>query len=371
MDTAAPAVNPAATPAPSPAPAAKPAAAPKPTFEKFENLADSPGNVVSDPPVTKVPIEAPEDEAQEEKPEAKEAKAPPEAKPEKKPEPKPRYKVKVDGQETELDLDEILAGYQRAAASTKRSQEAAAQRKEAEALKAQLEQAVQQLQTSTPEQILRALGRSPEEIASFAEEALRRQLEEAKLSPKDRELAQLRRQYDQQQLQVQHYQEQMQQLEQERAQTAEQAQHDAEIAQYSAKIDQELPIAMEKSGLPRTPVTAALVARVMAEQLDAGNESFTIEDAAALARESITQWMTHFLSDDLPVETLRAIIPEKALAKVREAAVQKATGSAPPEAKPPAPKKQAKQQITSFAKLYDDDLYAGDAADPITTSLVR
>lgn len=351
-----PAVNPAVTPAPS---------APKPTFEKFENLDTSPGNVVSEPEPAAEKPEPPE------KPEV-EAKAEPAAKPEKpKADPKPRYKVKVDGQETELDLDEILAGYQRAAASTKRSQEAAAQRKEAEALKTQLAQAVQQLQTQTPEQILRALGRSEQEIASFAEETLRRQLEEAKLSPKDREIAQLRRQYEDALAQGQQYQERMAQIEQERVQSAEQAKHDAEVAQYTQKIDQELPVAMEKNGLPRTPITAALVARCMAEQLDAGNDSFTIEDAAALTRESITQWMTHFLGDDLPVETLRAIIPEKAIQKIREAAVQKATGTLAPKGPAPAPKPKAKQQITSFAKLYEDDLYSGDALDPITTSLVR
>src|SRR5882672_1842373 len=349
-------------------PAAPPA--PKPTFEKFENLDTSPGNVVSEP--QKVPVsEEPEPEVKADAPEegvtSKEKPAP---KKTEKQEPKPRYKVKVDGQESELDLDEILAGYQRAAASTKRSQEAAQTRKEAEALKAQLENAVQQLQSQSPEQILRALGRSEQEIAAFAEETLRRSLEEAKLSPKDRELAALRRQHQDLQAQIQASQERVAQIEQERQQAAAQSEHDAEVARYAAKIDQELPLAMEKSGLPRTPMTAALVARVMAEQLDAGNDTFSMEDAAALARESITQWMTHFLSDDLPVETLRAIIPEKALQRIREAAVQQATGSAPPAAKPPAPKKQPKQEITSFAKLYEDDLYSGDALHPIPTSLV-
>jgi hypothetical protein len=355
METLSPAVNPAATASP---------AAPKPTFEKFEKLDSSPGNVVSEPP--KPPVEEPEAKAEpEEKPDT-------EKKPkEEKAAPKPRYKVKVDGQEQELDLDEILAGYQRAAASTKRSQEAAAQRKEAEALRGQLEQAVQVLQNQSVEQIARALGRSDEELEAFAEATLQKKLARDKMSPVERQTADLQDQLNQLQAQKQQYEDYIREQQETQAQTQEQAQYDAELKAYADKIDQELPAVMDKYGLPRTPITASLVARVMAEQLDAGNDSFTIEDAAALARESITQWMAAVLNEDLPVETLRAIIPEKAVQKIREAAVQKATGNAPVQDKRPAPKKQPKEVITSFSKLYEDDLYSGDASDPITTSLVR
>lgn len=45
----------------------------------------------------------------------------------------PKYVVKVQGQESEVTLDELLAGYQRNADYTKKAQELAAQRKEIEA----------------------------------------------------------------------------------------------------------------------------------------------------------------------------------------------------------------------------------------------
>jgi hypothetical protein len=44
----------------------------------------------------------------------------------------PKYVVKVQGQESEVTIDELLAGYQRQADYTKKSQELAAQRKEIE-----------------------------------------------------------------------------------------------------------------------------------------------------------------------------------------------------------------------------------------------
>jgi len=45
----------------------------------------------------------------------------------------PRYRVKVDGQEVEVPLDELLKGYQRQADYTRKTQDAANQRKAAEA----------------------------------------------------------------------------------------------------------------------------------------------------------------------------------------------------------------------------------------------
>ncbi len=55
----------------------------------------------------------------------------------------PRYRVKVDGQETEVQLDELIRGYQREADYTKKTQTLAEQRKAVEAEKAAVEQAKQ------------------------------------------------------------------------------------------------------------------------------------------------------------------------------------------------------------------------------------
>jgi hypothetical protein len=58
--------------------------------------------------------------------------------------PKPRYKAKVDGEEVEVELDELINGYQRTADYTKKSQALAEQRKAIEAERQHLEQVKQE-----------------------------------------------------------------------------------------------------------------------------------------------------------------------------------------------------------------------------------
>ena len=60
--------------------------------------------------------------------------------------PKPRYKAKVDGEEIEVDIDELINGYQRTADYTKKSQALAEQRKAIEAERIHLEQVKQERQ---------------------------------------------------------------------------------------------------------------------------------------------------------------------------------------------------------------------------------
>jgi len=60
--------------------------------------------------------------------------------------PKPRYKAKVDGEEIEVDIDELVNGYQRTADYTKKSQALAEQRKAIEAERVHLEQVKQERQ---------------------------------------------------------------------------------------------------------------------------------------------------------------------------------------------------------------------------------
>jgi hypothetical protein len=60
--------------------------------------------------------------------------------------PKPKYRAKVDGEEVEVELDELINGYQRTADYTKKSQALAEQRKAIEAERGHLEQVKQERQ---------------------------------------------------------------------------------------------------------------------------------------------------------------------------------------------------------------------------------
>ena len=61
-------------------------------------------------------------------------------------EPKPRYKVKASGEEVEVELDELIKGYQQGADYTKKSQSLAEQRKAIEAERQHLEYVKQERQ---------------------------------------------------------------------------------------------------------------------------------------------------------------------------------------------------------------------------------
>jgi len=60
--------------------------------------------------------------------------------------PKPRYKVKASGEEVEVELDELIKGYQQGTDYTKKSQALAEQRKAVEAERIHLEQVKQERQ---------------------------------------------------------------------------------------------------------------------------------------------------------------------------------------------------------------------------------
>lgn len=80
---------------------------------------------------TEAPQESTQEVQQEAKQEAPQDKA--DEQPQEPAQDKPKYKVKVQGDEMEVDLDELLNGYQRQADYTKKTSELAAQRKEIEA----------------------------------------------------------------------------------------------------------------------------------------------------------------------------------------------------------------------------------------------
>ena len=83
---------------------------------------------------------------------------------------KPRYRVKVDNEELEVDLDELIKGYSRTSDYTKKTQSLAEQRKQVEAERAKIEEAarlrdtysqrlqvIEQMLSSQPEEDLTAL----------------------------------------------------------------------------------------------------------------------------------------------------------------------------------------------------------------------
>lgn len=87
------------------------------------------------------------------------------------------FKVKVDGNEMEVDSDELVKGYQLAKASYNKMTEAAKLKKDLESRQERMKR--------EPDKVLRELGMDP---LDFAEQYLLRVIEEEKLSPQEKTL---------------------------------------------------------------------------------------------------------------------------------------------------------------------------------------
>jgi hypothetical protein len=166
------------------------------------------------------------------------------------------FKVMVDGQETEVDEDELKRGYAHARAAAKRMEEAAMTRKEAEQ--------VLKILKENPKSAMQQLGLNPRE---FAEMVINEELQEAILSPQEKELRDYKRQL-----------EQYQRSEREAREQYEREQREAEMNRYTQQIQEEIVKVLDTSGLPKTERTVGRIAYYMQAAMQAGFENVTPAD---------------------------------------------------------------------------------------------
>ena len=166
------------------------------------------------------------------------------------------YKVNVDGQETEVDEDELLRGYSHGRAADKKFQEAAMSRKEAEQ--------VLRMFKENPRQ---AMGRLGIDVRQLAESVIQDELSEAMLSPEQKEL----RQYKQQL-------EQYQAAEKEAREQYETEQQRVEMDRYTAQVQSEIVSTLDTAGLPKTERTVGRIAHYMQAAISAGYPNVTPAD---------------------------------------------------------------------------------------------
>ena len=97
-----------------------------------------------------------------------------------------KHKVKIEGQELEVDYDELLKGYQLNKVVTQRSQEAAAAKKEA---KEQIDQLARFLQSAKgdPQVALGLLNELGHDVEKLAEEVLWKKIQFEKMTPAEKE----------------------------------------------------------------------------------------------------------------------------------------------------------------------------------------
>ena len=158
------------------------------------------------------------------------------------------YKVNVDGQELEVDEAELLKGYAHNKAASKRMEEAAMSRKEAEQ--------VLRIFKENPKEAFKLLGK---DARQFAEDVINEQLRDAMLTPEQRELRDYRaqakaRQAEEHAATERYQQEQMQ----------------TEINRQAESIQGEIINVLDTAGLPKTDRTVGRIVYYMQAALEAG-----------------------------------------------------------------------------------------------------
>lgn len=183
------------------------------------------------------------------------------------------YKVKVDGQEIEVDENELVNGYSQAKASQKRMQEAAMSRKEAES--------VLRMFKENPRQAMTRLGI---DVRQLAESVIQDELSEAMLSPEQKELRQYKRQLEEYQSQEKSAKEQY-----------EKQQQEQEMARYTEQIQSEIVSTLDTAGLPKTERTVGRIAYYMQSAISAGYPNVTPADVIEYVKNDYVADFKSFL----------------------------------------------------------------------------
>ncbi len=205
-------------------------------------------------------------------------------------------KVKVDGQELEVDEDEVIRDYGKGRAADKKFQEAASMRKEAvsfiEALK------------KDPISVLNnpKLGLNLREIA---ETHLLSILEDEMMDPKDRELKTLKRE---------------KQTWEEREKQEAEAKKEKELAEltqnYREEYEKSFQTCLESSGLPKTPYTVKRLAYYMNEGMKRGMD-LKPDDVVSIVKEEYLEEQKS-LFGSLDGESLLKLLGEDLAKKIRK-----------------------------------------------------
>ena len=158
------------------------------------------------------------------------------------------YKVTVDGQEMEVDEDELRRGYAHNKAAAKRMEEASMTRKEAEQ--------VLRIFKENPREAFKILGH---DARKFAEQLINDDLNEALMSPQEREMRDMKREL-----------ETRRGAERAQKEAWEKEQQDRQLAQHAEAIQNDIISTLETSGLPKTNYTVGRIVYYMQSALQQG-----------------------------------------------------------------------------------------------------
>lgn len=279
--------------------------------------------------------------------------------------PKPKYKLKVDGQEEEHDIDEIIRRAQLSTAAEKRFREATEGRKALDADRAKFTQEAEE-RDNRIKTVFRAMEEDPEGFAreaekyglnskKFAQQLLRKDIEaqlaaeeEKTLSPEQRELRETKRRLAEYEA-----------AEQKRTAEAKKAEEDAKAAEarkvedekavaHRAEVDKltndygsTIQAALEKTALPKTPELAL-------QMLDVIDE--TVQRGLPVTPEHIASRMEQIKLDELNAllsrtddASLLKLLPKDVQSRLNKASIEEFKKNNPMAAAKPVTGPQAKE----------------------------
>lgn len=241
-----------------------------------------------------------------------------------------KHKVKLDGKEVEVTLEEMTRDYQIKKLSDKKLHEAAMKIKKAEEFSKMLKE--------NPKAVLRAkeLGFSKQDIRRLAEDIIAEEIEEQRLSPQEREARETKRALEE---------ERQKRLELE---NKEKTAHQQALSQkYAQEYETQLIQELEKSGLPKTPKAVALAAKHMLTALKAGYK-LTVQDVVNDVKHDLTSSVKDVLAD-LDGAALENILGQEIADKLRKHSIEKLKNPSyrVSQEDQPSPTLQKKKVITS------------------------
>lgn len=217
-------------------------------------------------------------------------------------------KIKVDGQEMELPVKELLRLSSLEKASQKRMEEAALTKKEIQKYK-QLEQLSQQ----NPEKFLEAMF--GEKFDSLAEARLAKRYEEMMMTPEQRKLREL-----------EEYKQTHEQAQKEAQERAKAERQQALEAHHRQTIDQDIAAAWKDSGLPADPYFMQMIAAKMLKSSRQG-KPLTAKQAAESVSADAQNLFGRLVSQTEPGKVPQ-LLGESGLKKIQEWQVNEAKAKA-------------------------------------------
>lgn len=212
-----------------------------------------------------------------------------------------KYKLKVDGEEVEVDEEELKRGYSHQRAANKILQEGRLARKQAEEFLAMMRD------PNKLWEVAQKLGHDPR---SLAEKHLVSQLEDEMLDPREKELRQVKREL-----------EQIKEIERQQKEEVERQRNEALKAKYAKDYSDQFVAALQETGLPPTKPMVSEMAKYIGRAAELGFK-MTAHEAAQLVKED-TQMAYQRLIGDADGEMLLKLIGEETANKVRKYDVSK------------------------------------------------